>query len=140
MNKGKLWINVRDSFWFLPAIYSILSLLAVAIISLMDQWVLSAIKNDIPTIFLTEKSVTQTIYGSMVTAILTMTTISFSTIMVVLSTYSTQFSPRTLQDFMKSRVTQHVLGVFSFGFIFSLVNLFLVGKDPSSALFSPFLQ
>ncbi|TFB21391.1 DUF2254 domain-containing protein [Filobacillus milosensis] len=138
MNKGKVWIQVRDSFWFLPAIYSIFSLLAVAVISYMDQWVLSAIKNDIPAIFLTEKAVAQTIYGSMVTAILTMTTISFSTIMVVLSTYSTQFSPRTLQDFMKSRVTQHVLSVFSFGFIFSLVNLFLLGKDKSSELFSPF--
>src|SRR5699024_11855333 len=69
-------------------------------------------------------------YGSLVTAILTMTTISFSTIMVVLTTYSAQFSPRTLQDFMRSRVTHQVLGVDCFGFIFAVINLVLVDKQP----------
>ncbi|RDY67291.1 DUF2254 domain-containing protein [Halobacillus trueperi] len=137
MNKGKVWINLRDSFWFLPTIYSILSIIAVAITALIDQWIISEYKNNIPSLFLTKSSVAQTLYGSMVTSILTMTTISFSTIMVVLTTYTTQFSPRTLQDFMKSRVTQHVLGVFSFGFIFSLINLFLIGKEPGLGLVSP---
>lgn len=137
MNKGKLWINVRDSFWFLPAIYGVLSIIAVAVTDVIDIWVISEFKDQIPNVFLTQQSVAQTIYGSMVTSILTMTTISFSTIMVVLTTYSTQFSPRTLQDFMKSRVTQHVLGVFSFGFIFSLINLFLLGKEPGIGLVSP---
>lgn len=139
MNKGKVWINLRDSFWFLPTIYSILSIIAVAITALIDQWIISEYKDNIPSLFLTKSSVAQTLYGSMVTSILTMTTISFSTIMVVLTTYTTQFSPRTLQDFMKSRVTQHVLGVFSFGFIFSLINLFLIGKEPGLGLVSPLL-
>ncbi|MBX0357078.1 DUF2254 domain-containing protein [Halobacillus sp. Nhm2S1] len=137
MNKGKVWINLRDSFWFLPTIYSILSIIAVALTALIDQWIISEYKSNIPSLFLTKSSVAQTLYGSMVTSILTMTTISFSTIMVVLTTYTTQFSPRTLQDFMKSRVTQHVLGVFSFGFIFSLINLFLLGKEPGLGLVSP---
>lgn len=139
MNRGKVWINIRDSFWFLPSIYSIFAVIAVALTDIIDIWVVSEYKDNIPSIFLTEKSVAQTLYGSMVTSILTMTTISFSTIMVVLTTYSTQFSPRTLQDFMKSSVTKHVLGVFSFGFIFSLINLFLIGKEPGLGLVSPLL-
>ncbi|WP_226577036.1 DUF2254 domain-containing protein [Halobacillus litoralis] len=137
MNKSKVWINLRDSFWFLPTVYSLFSMVAVAIASLIDIWVISEMKDSIPSILLTQKSVAQTLYGSMVTSILTMTTISFSTIMVVLTTYTTQFSPRTLQDFMKNSVTQHVLGVFSFGFIFSLLNLFLLGKEPGIGLVSP---
>ncbi|KHE71901.1 DUF2254 domain-containing protein [Halobacillus sp. BBL2006] len=131
MNKEKIRVSVRDSFWFLPALYSVLSIISVSATSVLDFWLVPQVKESLPKIFLTEKSVAQTLYGSLITSILTMTTISFSTIMVVLTTYTTQFSPRTLQDFMKSRVTQHVLGVYSYGFIFALINLLLLGKDQS---------
>ncbi|MYL30506.1 DUF2254 domain-containing protein [Halobacillus halophilus] len=139
MNNSKRWIDLRDSFLFLPAIYSVISIISVVASILLDEWVVSNWKDALPGFLLTGSSVAQTLYGSLVTSILTMTTISFSTIMVVLTTYTTQFSPRTLQDFMKSRITQHVLGVFSFGFIFSLLQLFLLGKDSGSGLISPFL-
>ncbi|ARI78873.1 DUF2254 domain-containing protein [Halobacillus mangrovi] len=131
MNKEKIRVSVRDSFWFLPALYGVLSILSVSVTSVLDFWIVPQVKESLPKFFLTEKSVAQTLYGSLITSILTMTTISFSTIMVVLTTYTTQFSPRTLQDFMKSRVTQHVLGVYSFGFIFALINLLLLGSDQS---------
>ena len=139
MNNEKAWVNVRDSFWFLPALYSFISVLMVALVSALDVWVVPQIKDSLPKLFFTEKSVAQTLYGSLITSILTMTTISFSTIMVVLTTYTTQFSPRTLQDFMKSRVTQHVLGVYSFGFVFALINLLLLGSGQSQGLLSPFI-
>ncbi|UOQ44380.1 DUF2254 domain-containing protein [Halobacillus salinarum] len=139
MNKEKMWVHVRDSFWFLPAVYGLISLAAVSLVSVADFLLVPKFEKNIPSVFLTNKSVAQTLYGSLITSILTMTTISFSTIMVVLTTYTTQFSPRTLQDFMRSRFTQHVLGVYSFGFIFSLVNLLLLGKEQSKGLISPFL-
>ncbi|MFD2923243.1 DUF2254 domain-containing protein [Halobacillus naozhouensis] len=139
MYKEKAWVHIRDSFWFLPAIYSIISILCVTLVTMIDFWIIPKIKESVPGILLMNTSTAQTLYGSLITSILTMTTISFSTIMVVLTTYSTQFSPRTLQDFMKSRVTQHVLGVFSFGFIFVIINLLLMGGEQSKALISPFL-
>ncbi|MCA0972603.1 DUF2254 domain-containing protein [Halobacillus litoralis] len=139
MNREKMWVNIRDSFWFLPALYSAISILMVILTSALDVWVVPKIEESLPKVFFTEKSVAQTLYGSLITSILTMTTISFSTIMVVLTTYTTQFSPRTLQDFMRSRVTQHVLGVYSFGFVFSLINLLLLGSEKSQGLLSPFI-
>ncbi|MFQ3545131.1 DUF2254 domain-containing protein [Halobacillus rhizosphaerae] len=138
MNREKMWVSVRDSFWFLPAVYSLISIVAVSLISVLDMLLVPQVKEQIPKILLAKKSVAQTLYGSLITSILTMTTISFSTIMVVLTTYSTQFSPRTLQDFMKSKVTQHVLGVYSFGFIFALINLLLLGNGQKNGLISPF--
>ncbi|MCS1351876.1 DUF2254 domain-containing protein [Mechercharimyces sp. CAU 1602] len=138
MNSEKLWVKVRDSFWFLPALYSLISFGAVLATSALDVWVVPKLKDLLPSLLLTEKSVAQDLYSSLITSILTMTTISFSTIMVVLTTYTTQFSPRTLQDFMGSRVTQHVLGVYSFGFVFSLLHLLLLGGD-QSGLISPTL-
>lgn len=139
MNREKAWVSIRDSFWFLPALYGVVSIIMVSLTSALDVWVVPKIQESLPRLFFVEKSVAQTLYGSLITSILTMTTISFSTIMVVLTTYTTQFSPRTLQDFMRSRVTQHVLGVYSFGFVFALINLLLLGSDSSQGLLSPFL-
>ncbi|WP_085505052.1 DUF2254 domain-containing protein [Thalassobacillus devorans] len=131
-------VNLRDSFWFLPTIYGLFSLVAVALVTWADNALLPLISKTIPNIFLTNQDIAKSLYSALITAILTMTTISFSTIMVVLTTYTTQFSPRTLQNFMKSRVTQHVLGVYSFGFIFTLLNLILLTEDKKQALASPF--
>ncbi|MCA0985082.1 DUF2254 domain-containing protein [Halobacillus yeomjeoni] len=138
MNKEKRAVSIRNSFWYIPALYGISSLLLVLMTSTLDFWLVSQFQESLPKILLTKKSVAQTLYGALITSILTMTTISFSTIMVVLTTYTTQFSPRTLQDFMKNRLTQHVLGVYVLGFIFSLINLLILGSD-RSGLLSPTL-
>ncbi|MBM7599867.1 putative membrane protein [Virgibacillus halotolerans] len=130
MNRTKFWIDTRDSFWFVPMIYSIASIILVFLTNLVDTWIISHFGDQLPKVLLTGEDVAVWLYGSLVTAILTMTTISFSTIMVVLTTYSTQFSPRTLQDFMRSSMTHQVLGVDCFGFIFALINLLLVDKQP----------
>lgn len=128
MNLSKAWMKIRDSFWFVPTLYSIASLLLVVVFHITDELILSNSNDKIPEIFIINEEIAREIYSSLVTAILTMTTISFSVIMVVLTTYSSQFSPRTLQDFMQNKVTHHILGVFCFGFIFALVNLVLMGK------------
>ncbi|KAB8138682.1 DUF2254 domain-containing protein [Gracilibacillus oryzae] len=127
--KNKIRLKTRDSFWFLPAVYITCSISAVLIIVLIEQSIVDTFQNNIPSILLTEKKIAIELYASLVTAILTMTTLSFSVIMVVLTTFSTQFSPRTLQDFMRSRTTQHILGVYCFGFIFALLNLIITGKE-----------
>lgn len=128
MYQKKFWMKVRGSYWFVPLLYGITSILLVIVSTFADKWFIGSFKESLPSILLTNSSIAKELYGSLVTAILTMTTISFSVIMVVLTTYSTQFSPRTLQDFMRSKMTHHVLGVYCFGFIFALLNLVLVGK------------
>ncbi|ASN07120.1 DUF2254 domain-containing protein [Virgibacillus necropolis] len=131
MNQTKFLIKIRDSFWFIPAVYGVASILLVFLITITDGWLIGSFKNSIPKLLLTTNNIAVDLYASLVTGILTMTTISFSVIMVVLTTYSTQFSPRTLQDFMKSRTTQHVLGVYCLGFIFALIHLLTAGKESS---------
>ncbi|WP_407272503.1 DUF2254 domain-containing protein [Radiobacillus sp. PE A8.2] len=129
MNLTKIWISIRDSFWFVPAVYSVVALLLVILFNATDIWLVSRYSEQIPDILETDQDIAKALYAGLLTAILTMTTISFSIIMVVLTTYSTQFSPRTLQDFMRSRMTHHVLGVFCFGFIFALIYLLLIGEQ-----------
>ncbi|MCA0986488.1 DUF2254 domain-containing protein [Guptibacillus algicola] len=139
MNDSKTHINLRNSFWFLPVVYGIISAIVVGMSTWIDIAFVSQLEGTYSNLFLASEKIAQSLYGPLVTAILTMTTISFSSIMVVLTTYSSQFSPRTLQDFISDRFTQHVLGIFVAGFIFALVNmLFLTGKD-DRLLLSPVL-
>ncbi|WP_404451174.1 DUF2254 domain-containing protein [Virgibacillus necropolis] len=131
MNQTKIWMKIRDSFWFIPTVYGVVSILLVILITITDGWLVGSYKDNLPKVLLTTNKVAIDLYASLVTGILTMTTISFSVIMVVLTTYSTQFSPRTLQDFMRSSTTQHVLGVYCLGFIFALIHLLTAGKETS---------
>ncbi|KGP90121.1 hypothetical protein N780_06960 [Pontibacillus chungwhensis BH030062] len=139
MRNTAWWLSIRNSYWFLPSVYSILSIIAVGVTTIADLFFVEDFAKVIPSIFLTNRSIAMSLYTALITSILTMTTISFSSIMVVLTTYSQQFSPRTLQDFMSDRTTQHVLGVYVFGFIYTLCNLLLLTKDKERLLASPFL-
>jgi len=129
INLKRVWFFMRGNFWFLPAIYGSAALAVAIVITNADTAIIKHWKELIPNTLLTSADVAKDLYSALATAILTMTTISFSTIMVVLTTYSTQFSPRTLQDFMRSKPTHHVLGVYTFGFLFALINLLMVGKQ-----------
>ncbi|GAB4074275.1 DUF2254 domain-containing protein [Barrientosiimonas marina] len=139
MNQSKFWPSVRAQFWFLPAVYGLCSLVAAAVVTALDVLLVPKISDSIPNIFLTGPSIAKQLYSALITAMLTMTTISFSTIMVMLTTYSSQFSPRVLQNFMQSKITQHVLGVFTFGFIFVLINLWLLNDTKQKELLSPII-
>jgi len=59
----------------------------------------------------------------MVAGIITMVTITFSTIMVVLTLYSGQFSPRTLKDFLQRKVPINILGFFVGIIFFGLITI-----------------
>ncbi|MFD1066975.1 DUF2254 domain-containing protein [Oceanobacillus locisalsi] len=138
MNKTKFRISVRDSFWFLPIVYGLCSMGAAGAVTALDVWLVPSVSSSIPDILLTGQSIAKQLYAALITAMLTMTTVSFSTIMVMLTTYSSQFSPRALEDFMQSKITQHVLGVYTFGFIFVLINLWLLTETNQQDLLSPF--
>ncbi|MRH41356.1 DUF2254 domain-containing protein [Aquibacillus halophilus] len=138
MNQTKVWISIRDSFWFVPTCYSIIAMILVILFHNADRWIISSFKYQIPEILITSPETARALYAALVTAILTMTTISFSVIMLVLTTYSSQFSPRTLQDFMRSKMTHHVLGMFCLGFIFALTYLVLMDKQ--EAIIGPILM
>ena len=56
-------------------------------------------------------------------SIITIITITFSTIMVVLTLYSGQFSPRTLNDFLQRKVPLNILGYFIGVSVYAMIGL-----------------
>ncbi|UAL47268.1 DUF2254 domain-containing protein [Sutcliffiella horikoshii] len=124
----KWTLRARKEIWFVPSLYALASIILTAIVISVDTVFADSVQNYLPKMFFTNVDLSTTILSSIATAILTMTTISFSTIMVVLTTYSSQFSPRTLQDFMTEKTTLRVLGVFVGSFIYTVLSLLFM-KD-----------
>lgn len=124
--------SIRESFWFLPAVYNAIALILATATVLADYQL--TIESSLLGVAPLSLERTTAILTALAGAILTMTTITFSAILVVLTTYSSQFSPRVLQDFIASRPTQHVLALFSSGFSFCVLAMLIVSEEETYQL------
>lgn len=132
MEKISLWIAER--FWIQPAVYSIIAFSLAVGVFYVDVHYADQLEGTIPGFLLVDMDLAKTILSGLSAALLTMTTFTFSIIMVVLTTYSSQFSPRTLKNFVQDKTTWRVLGVFMGGFIYNTFSLLLVNEVPSGQL------
>ncbi|MDZ4788163.1 MAG: DUF2254 domain-containing protein [Blastochloris sp.] len=124
MNKLKLlWSNLRSSLWFIPTLIVAASImLAVAVIDVdsheSDLWLAQW-----PRLFGAgaegARGMLSTIAGSMMSVV----GVTFSMTLVALAMASSQYTSRILRNFMSSRVTQSVLGIFSGIFTYCLIVL-----------------
>lgn len=129
-------MKLRKGIWVVPAIYSAASLaLAILTVSLDTYWI-HKVEPFLPEMMLTSIDLAQTVLSAIASSLLTMTTFTFSTVMVVLTTYSSQFSPRTLQNFVKDKTTMRGLGIFLGGFIYSIISLLFMRQSLEEHLVS----
>ncbi|WP_114570657.1 DUF2254 domain-containing protein [Exiguobacterium flavidum] len=114
----KQWkVLLREANWWWPLLYGIGGAVLTAAVLFVDTYDL------FPKSFRTTTSLAQTIHSSVFTGLLTMMTFTFSTILVVLTTYSSQFSPRTLPTFIENKKIQHIFGVFIAAVTYSITSL-----------------
>ncbi len=125
----RYWLKIKESIWFIPTLYSLFSVILAITFSTIDHVYHQTILMYIPHVLLTTVDLAQTILGGLSAALLTMTTFTFSTIMVVLTTYSSQFSPRTLKNFVRDPMVWRVLGVFMGGFIYTTLSLLFMQES-----------
>lgn len=123
---------IRESFWFRPAIYNVAALVLAILAVLVDLQLTP--ETSVLGVAPISLGRTTEMLAALAGAILTMTTITFSGILVVLTTYSSQFSPRVLQNFVANRATQHVLALFSSGFTFCVLALLIVSEEKTYQL------
>ncbi len=129
--------NVRSSFWAIPIFYALIAVILSLLSISLDAYIINhqEIYDKIPTVLFMDISLSRTILSSISASLLTMTTITFSTILVVLTTFLSEFSPRTLQNFITNPSTQRVLGIFVGGFIYSILLLLLLRPTDSATEF-----
>lgn len=147
MNKLKsFWSNLRSSFWVVPSLIVLVSIaFALAMIEAdsagIHRWLARW-----PRMFGAgadgASGMMSTIAGSMMSVVGVM----FSIILVVLALVSSQYTSRILRNFMRSLVTQVVLGIFAGIFTYCLIVLRTIrGGDegafvPSLAVFFGFVM
>jgi uncharacterized membrane protein len=125
----KLVTKIRSSIWFTPTVYSLIAIVISIYVGLLDRRALGNIKDRIPHFMFTDFELAKQILSTIATALLTMITFTFSTMMIVLTMYSSQFSPRSLPNFLRDRKSTTVLGVFMGSFIYSIISLFFLTRD-----------
>ena len=137
--KVNFFQNLKNKLYFIPGSYGLGALILSFIIITIDNQFGNVLVQILPNYFFTSVDLARDILSTLAGSLFGMITISFSTIMVVLTMYSSQFSPRTVQDFLRSKMTLKVLGIFIGGFIYSIITLLFMKDAPgSNAVFSAF--
>ncbi|MCU9533732.1 DUF2254 domain-containing protein [Streptococcus sp. CSL10205-OR2] len=117
----KLWYYNHKA-WIYNTQYILYSIVLVNIVMLVDLGYFD-VKDYIPSIFYTKVSLAKTILATLAGAQLTITTFTFSTILSVMSNYMSNFSPRVVENFVDTKITMKVLGIFFGGFFYSITAL-----------------
>lgn len=120
-----LFKKIRQKTYTIPTLYC----LSFLLFSVFIHWLnlnLSAYSFSVNVNLFQPVVAARSILSIMTASLLSMITVSFSTIMVVLTLYSAQFSPKTLQNFLQSKTSLHVLGFFMGVFIYAVSQLYLV--------------
>ena len=130
----KLFNRMKTSNWLYPALYSVGALLLSVFISFIDTRHGATMSRYVHDVFFTSAPLAQAILGIIASAFITIATFTFSTAMVVLTMYSSQFTPRVVENFLNNQTTMKSFGVFLSGFIYAITSLLLLKTDRQETL------
>jgi uncharacterized membrane protein len=130
----KIINKVRTSIWFYPTIYSLVALILSISITIIDKLYAHEMTYYIHSLFYTPSSLAQTVLGIVAGAFITIATFTFSTTMVVLTMYSSQFTPRVVENFLNNQTTMKSFGIFLSGFIYAITSLLFINTNEAGNL------
>lgn len=115
----------NNRIWLYVAQYVTIAVLLLVVVLLIDMRIVPVI-DYIPNLFLTSLDLAKSILSTLAGALLTITTFTFTTTMAVLTTYSSNYSPRVVENFLQQKSTMKVLGIFAGGFVYCICSLFFM--------------
>lgn len=128
----KLRIRYKNNkIWIYPLRYISIALLLSVLTIMIDTGHLN-LGRAIPKVFFTKLDLAKTILATLAGSLLSITTFTFSTTLVVLTMYSSSFSPRVVENFLEEKITMKVLGVFMWGFFYCITSLLFMRESLSS--------
>lgn len=119
----QIWRAFHSSYWFLPSLMAVLSVVAAFGALLLDRHLIPPFET--PPFWLVApgpdaaRAVLATIAGSMITV----AGVAFSIVIVALTVASSQFGPRLLSPFLQDTGNQVTLGTFVSVFLYCLIVL-----------------
>ena len=123
--------RIAVSPWFLPTIFAAAAIAAAN----LTIWLHSRVEAPIgvrPDL-VSDPGTAATFAGAIAAATLAFVAVVFATTLVAIQLAASQYSPRTVRVFIRSRVTRVTLGLFLATFVFSLIVLVSNGASVTSA-------
>ena len=113
--------RVAVSLWFLPTIFAVAAIGAANLTIWLDARVEApmGVRPDL----VGDPGTAATFAGTIAAATLAFVAVVFATTLVAIQLAASQYSPRTVRIFIRSRVTRLTLGLFLATFVFSLLIL-----------------
>ncbi len=118
--------GIRSALWFRPTATCLLAVIVAVAVAFVDNYVPRGALPWIPEL---DRATVAELLRLLAGAMLTVTTVTLSVLMLVLSQSSGQASPRTVPELLADRVTQNAFSTFLATFVFSLTALLLMGLN-----------
>ncbi|HSP48259.1 MAG TPA: DUF2254 domain-containing protein [Clostridiaceae bacterium] len=125
--------RVKNSIWLYPTVYSIIAIILALSVIIIDGEFLFDFKSYIPEVMITSSELARMVLSLIAGAFITIMTFTFSTTMIVLTMYSSQFSPRVVENFLNDNSTMKSFGIFVSGFIYSIISLLFIRESISDS-------
>jgi uncharacterized membrane protein len=113
--------RIAVSLWFLPTIFAVAAIGVANLTVWLDAQVEAPI--GVRPDLVGDPGTAATFAGAIAAATLAFVAVVFATTLVAIQLAASQYSPRTVRIFIRSRVTRLTLGLFLATFVFSLIIL-----------------
>ncbi|HBH13566.1 MAG TPA: hypothetical protein DDX29_10720 [Clostridiales bacterium] len=130
----KIINRIRTSIWLYPTTYSLFALILSTVVTMIDNAFADEMSNYLNNMFYTSSSLAQNVLGIVASAFITIAIFSFSTTMVVLTMYTSQFTPRVVENFLNNKTTMKSFGVFLSGFIYAITSLLFINTSEEGSV------
>ena len=121
----RIWVTLGGSVLFS-------FILAIGVIALDTRTI--PILTFFPTWTLTSVNLAKSILTLLAGSLFSVATFTFSTMLTVISLYSSNFSPRTVENFLLHKTSMRTLGIFMGGFIYCIASLFFMRSSQEEYL------
>lgn len=119
----QLWISLRSSFWFIPALLIFAAVVLAFVMVGLDAGAGADFTRHYPRVFGASPEGARSILSGVASSMISIAGVTFSITIVALSLTSAQYTSRVLRNFMRDRANQAVLGVFLSIFVYCLIVL-----------------
>ncbi|RLQ90144.1 DUF2254 domain-containing protein [Planomicrobium sp. Y74] len=118
MSKRQRKYEISLTLWHIPLLYIVVAIV-IAIATIFGDMYF-----DLPSqsdFYILDFESTRSLVSTLISSVLLLSAFTLNILLILLTTFSGQFSPRMLQNFIADRQTQHYVGIFNGSFVYVLL-------------------
>ncbi|MFD1032630.1 DUF2254 domain-containing protein [Metaplanococcus flavidus] len=117
--------EISMSLWNVPLMYIGAAVILAASTIFVDMYFDVPAQSDF---YVFDFQSTESLVSTLISSVLLLSAFTLNILLILLTTFSGQFSPRMLQNFIADRQTQHYVGIFNGSFIYVLLTFLFINN------------